>query len=69
MVFTTRAMKRLTTAIGIFQTAAILIQDSGVFSNLYHSLNTLNAEIRASDQLRAQTEKMREEWISTLPMI
>ncbi|MDM8294953.1 sensor histidine kinase [Enterocloster aldenensis] len=55
--FTTRAMKRLTTAIrDISERRYIPIQDSGVFGNLYHSLNTLNAEIRASDQLRAQTE-------------
>ncbi|RHB46074.1 sensor histidine kinase [Enterocloster aldenensis] len=65
--FTTRAMKRLTTAIrDISDRRYIPIQDSGVFSNLYHSLNSLNAEIRASDQLRAQTEKMREEWISNI---
>lgn len=66
-LFTVRAMKRLTTAVQEISVRSYLpVQDHGVFHDLYKSLNTLDAEIRASDQLRAQTEKMREEWIANI---
>ena len=66
-LFTTRAMKRLTTAVQEISGRCYLpVKDSGVFRDLYHSLNTLNEEIRASDRLQVQTEKMREEWISNI---
>lgn len=66
-LFTTRAMKRLTTAVQEISGRCYLpVKDSGVFRDLYHSLNTLNEEIRAGDRLQVQTEKMREEWISNI---
>ena len=37
-----------------------------MFHDLYGSLNTLDAEIRASDGLRAQTDTMRKEWIANI---
>lgn len=65
--FTSRAIKRLTTAIHEISNRSYLpVQDQGVFRDLYSSLNTLDADIRASDQLRTQTEKMREEWIANI---
>ncbi len=33
---------------------------------MYAGLNALDAEIRASDRLREETEKMREEWITNI---
>lgn len=65
--FTTKAMKRLTTAIHEISARSYLpVQEQGVFHDLYDSLNTLDAEIRTSDHLRAQTEKTREEWIANI---
>ena len=65
--FTTKAMKRLTIAIHDISARSYLpTQEQGVFHDLYDSLNTLDAEIRDSDQLRVQTEKMREEWIANI---
>ncbi len=66
-LLTTRAIKRLTTAIREISVRRYLpVQEQGVFHDLYDSLNTLDAEIRASDHLRAQTEKTREEWIANI---
>lgn len=66
-VFTTKAMKRLTTSIQEISVRSYLpVQDHGMFHDLYDSLNTLDSEIRASDQLRVQTDKMRGEWIANI---
>ena len=51
-VFTTKAMKRLTTSIQEISVRSYLpVQDHGMFHDLYDSLNTLDSEIKASDQL------------------
>ncbi|MEE0420876.1 MAG: HAMP domain-containing sensor histidine kinase [Lachnospiraceae bacterium] len=64
---TTRAMKKLTASIEDIASRSYLpIQKQGAFHDLYKSLNTLDAQIRTSDQLRTQTEKMREEWIANI---
>lgn len=66
-LFITRAMKRLMDSVQEISVRSYLpVQDYGVFHDLYESLNTLDAEIRASDQLQVQTEKMREEWIANI---
>ena len=66
-IFTTKAMKRMTTSIQEISLRSYLpIQDHGMFHDLYDSLNILDAEIRASDQLRIQTDKIREEWIANI---
>lgn len=66
-LFTTRAMKRLTAAVQEISVRRYLpVKDHGVFQDLYESLNTLDEEIRSSDQLQAQTEKMRGEWIANI---
>ncbi len=62
---TAKAMKRLTTSVGdIALRRYVPVQNHGVFHDLYNDLNTLDAEIKASDQLRAQAEKMQKEWIA-----
>ena len=64
---TSRAIKRLTTAIHEISARSYLpVRNQGVFHDLYGSLNTLDAEIRASDALRAQTDTMRKEWIANI---
>jgi signal transduction histidine kinase len=38
----------------------------GSFGDVYEELNTLNSEIRSSDEARAKNEKLREEWIANI---
>ncbi len=65
--FMTKAMKRLTAAVKEISDRSYLpVQEPGLFRDLYGSLNMLDAEIRAGDRLRAQTDKMREEWIANI---
>ncbi|PXX51921.1 signal transduction histidine kinase [Hungatella effluvii] len=65
--WTSRQLKRLTASIQDISLRRYLTDHSrGAFEDLYASLNTLDAEIRASDRLREETEKMREEWISNI---
>lgn len=64
---TVNAMRRLTSAIQDISARSYLpVQDHGMFHDLYDSLNTLDAEIRSGDQIRMQTDKMREEWIANI---
>lgn len=66
-LFTTRAMKRLTAAVQEVSVRSYLpVQNHGVFQDLYESLNTLDAEIKASDRMRVQTETLRAEWIANI---
>lgn len=66
-LFTTNAIKRLTASVEeIAHRRYLPVQNHGVFHDLYDGLNTLDEEIRASDRLQAQTEKMREEWIANI---
>lgn len=66
-LFMTKAMKRLTAAVKEISDRSYLpVQEPGLFRDLYGSLNMLDAEIRAGDRLRAQTDKMREEWIANI---
>ncbi len=65
--WTTRIMSRLTTSIREISTRSYLpIQNHGAFRDIYDNLNTLDTEIKASDKLQQQTEKMRKEWISNI---
>jgi signal transduction histidine kinase len=65
--WTTRIMNRLTVSIKEIATRSYLpIQAHGTFKDIYDSLNTLDTEIKASDRLREQTEKMRKEWIANI---
>ncbi|MPM42013.1 Adaptive-response sensory-kinase SasA [bioreactor metagenome] len=66
-VWTTRIMSHLTASIREIATRSYLpVQSHGAFRNIYDSLNTLDTEIKASDRLREQTEKMRKEWIANI---
>ena len=65
--WTTRTMSRLTASIREIAARSYLpIQIRGAFRDIYDSLNILDIEIKASDRLREQTEKMREEWIANI---
>lgn len=65
--WTTRVMSHLTASIREIATRSYLpIQAHGTFRDIYDSLNALDTEIKASDRLREQTEKMRKEWISNI---
>jgi len=65
--WTTRIMSHLTASIREVATRSYLpIQAHGAFSDIYDSLNTLDTEIKASDRLQEQTEKMRKEWIANI---
>jgi signal transduction histidine kinase len=65
--WTTRIMSRLTASIREIAARSYLpIQIHGAFRDIYDSLNTLDTEIKTSDRLREQTEKMRREWIANI---
>ena len=65
--WTTHIMNRLTTSIReISERNYLPIKVHGAYKDLYDSLNTLDSEIRESDRLLRQTEKMREEWIANI---
>lgn len=65
--WTTRIMSHLSASIREVATRSYLpIQAHGAFRDIYDSLNTLDTEIKASDRLREQTEKMRKVWIANI---
>lgn len=42
------------------------VKAKGAFSDLYNSLNKLDAEVKTSDKLHEETENLRREWISNI---
>nr|WP_314460437.1 HAMP domain-containing sensor histidine kinase [uncultured Clostridium sp.] len=65
--WTTQIMNRLTTSIREISVRNYLpIKVHGSYKDIYDSLNALDTEIKASDRLRRQTEKMQEEWIANI---
>ncbi|MGE5633552.1 MAG: sensor histidine kinase [Caulobacteraceae bacterium] len=42
------------------------INSKGAYRDIYDSLNALDDEIKASDEIRARNQKMREEWIANI---
>lgn len=46
--------------------AYIPLENQGIFKELYHSLNQLDAEIKRSDAIKAKNNEMREEWIANI---
>jgi signal transduction histidine kinase len=63
----TKNMSRITTAINeVSKRFYLPIQNNSSFSEVYDSLNVLDAEIRASDEMRVKNEKMRQEWITNI---
>ena len=60
-------MNRLITSIREIAARSYLpVSGGGVFRDLYDSMNRLDREIRTSDRLREQTERMQEEWIANI---
>ncbi len=65
--WTAKIISRLTTSIkDISKRCYLPVQNHGAFGDLYDSLNILDTEIKTSDRLREQTEKMRQEWIANI---
>lgn len=65
--FMTKTIRRLITSIGdISGRCYFPFKAKGAFSDLYNSLNELDAEVKASDKLREETEGLRREWISNI---
>lgn len=66
-LYTAKAISRITASIkNIFNRSYLPVRNSGMFGDIYDSLNHLNAEINSSDQLRKQTEQMHKEWIANI---
>ena len=42
------------------------LAEKGLFSSVYKALNEMDAEIRKSDQLRRNTDRVRKEWITNI---
>lgn len=42
------------------------LPEKGIFCGIYAALNQMDAEIRQSDQLKNETERARQEWISNI---
>ena len=65
--WTTRVMGRMTASIRKIATRSYLpIQEQGSFRDVYAGLNVLDAEIRESDGMRSETERLRREWIANI---
>lgn len=65
--WTTKIMKHLMVTISEISTRRYIpLQAHGSFKDIYDSLNVLDSEIKKSDRIKAQTEKMQEEWISNI---
>lgn len=65
--WTAGTIKRLTASVQEIAFRRYLAQPpTGAFRELTESLNALDAEIRASDRARTQTERTREEWIANI---
>lgn len=66
-IFMTKTVKRLMTAVQeISERSYLPVHEPGLFYELYGSLNMLDEEIRAGDQLREQTDRTRQEWIANI---
>lgn len=63
----TRQMQRITSGIGnISHRNYKPLPEKGIFSGIYRALNKMDAEIRRSDQLKEETERVRREWIANI---
>lgn len=64
---TAEAVKQLTDSIREIAARSYLpVQGKGTFFEIYDSLNQMDQEIRESDRLQAETDRMREEWIANI---
>lgn len=63
----TRQMKKVTGAVeSIAERTYCKAVGKGFLQDIYHHLNRLDHEIRASDDLKADTDRQREEWIANM---
>lgn len=63
----TRHLGRITKGIGNISTRSYTpLTEKGMFSEIYGALNKMDAEIRYSDQVWQDTERIRREWIANI---
>lgn len=63
----TRQMGKITKGIGNISLRTYQpLPEKGIFSSIYTALNKMNMEIRHSDQLKEDTERIRREWIANI---
>lgn len=63
----TRTVQHLSISVGeIAERSYLPVHNNSAFRDLYESLNRLDSELRAGDQLRQDTDRMREEWIANI---
>lgn len=66
-VWLTRQMGKITKGIeNISLRTYRTSQEKGIFSSVYTALNKMDMEIQRSDQLRENTERARQEWITNI---
>ena len=63
----TRQMGKVSRGIGAVSLRTYQkLPEKGIFSGIYAALNQMDAKIRHSDQLKNETERARQEWISNI---
>lgn len=63
----TRHLRKITKGITKLSLRTYLpLPEKGVFREIYRSLNEMNTEIRHSDKVQQDTERMRKEWIANI---
>lgn len=63
----TRHLNKITKGIGTISLRTYKpIKEKGVFSNIYTALNEMDIEIRHSDKVQEDTDKVRREWIANI---
>lgn len=63
----TKTINRMSASIkNIAGRSYVPILNQGAFNDVFESLNELDMEIRESDNLKKQTEKMRKDWIANI---
>lgn len=63
----TRQMGKISRGIGAVSLRTYQkLPEKGIFNGIYAALNQMDAEIRHSDQLKNETERARQEWISNI---
>lgn len=66
-LWTVRVINRITSSIeNISKRCYLPLKNQGAYGDLYHSLNALDREIRAGDQLRKETEALQKQWIANI---
>lgn len=67
MVWITKHLSRITKGIGSISSRGYKsLKEKGMFTDVYAALNQLDGEIRRSDQIQADTDKARNDWIANI---